>query len=66
GTNGYWPSSAEAHITATSPPATTAPTATPLSGVATQNTLMYGIIAIIIVIIIGIAVLAILMARKRP
>ena len=65
GTNGYWPSSAEAHITATSPPATTAPTATPLSGVATQNTLMYGIIAIIIVIIIGIAVLAILMARKR-
>jgi hypothetical protein len=66
GTNGYWPSSAEGHIYASAPQATSAPTATPLSGIATQNTLMYGIIAIIIVIIIGIAVLAILMPRKRP
>ena len=66
GTNGYWPSSAEAHITATAPSATSAPTATPLVGVASNTTVMYGVIAIIIVIIIIGAVLALLVTRKRP
>ncbi|MGA3111798.1 MAG: PQQ-binding-like beta-propeller repeat protein [Candidatus Bathyarchaeia archaeon] len=66
GTNGYWPSSAEAHITATAPSATSAPTATPLAGVATQNTLMYGIIAIIIVIIIIGVVIMLMLSRRKP
>ena len=66
GTNGYYGSSAEAHIHASAPPATPAPSATPLSGLASNNTLMYGIVAIVIVIIIIGAVLAILVTRKRP
>jgi hypothetical protein len=66
GTNGYWPSSAETHVYAGAPAATTAPTATPLSGLSTQSALEYGVAAIIIVIIIIGAVLAILVTRKRP
>ncbi|MGA2524824.1 MAG: hypothetical protein ABSF65_11830, partial [Candidatus Bathyarchaeia archaeon] len=66
GTNGYWPSSAETHVYAGSPAATTAPTATPLTGLSTQSALEYGVAAIIIVIIIIGAVLAILVTRKRP
>ena len=66
GTNGYWQSSAATHFYAGSPAATPAPTATPLSGIATQSTLEYIGIAIIIVIIVGIAVLALLVTRKQP
>jgi hypothetical protein len=66
GSNSYWGSNAETHFFASPAAATPAPTSTPLSGIASQTTLMYGIIAIIIVIIIGIAVLAMLMVRKRP
>jgi hypothetical protein len=66
GTNGYWPSSAETHVYAGTPAATAAPTATPLSGVATQTTLEYIGIAIIIVIIIIGVVLAMLVTRKHP
>jgi len=66
GTNGYYGSSAEAHIYASAPPATPAPTATPASGLASNATLMYGLVAIIIVIIIIGAILAILVTRKRP
>ncbi|MGA2524831.1 MAG: Ig-like domain repeat protein, partial [Candidatus Bathyarchaeia archaeon] len=66
GTNGYWPSSDTTSFTAMQASATAAPTATPLSGVATQTALEYGIVAIIIVIIIIGAVLALLLTRKHP
>jgi outer membrane protein assembly factor BamB len=65
GTNGYYGSTASTGFYASSP-ATTAPTATPLTGLASNNTLMYGIVAIIIVIIVGIVALAMMMLRKRP
>jgi hypothetical protein len=66
GTDAYYGSTASTVIYASSPPATAAPSATPLTGLASNNTLMYGIVAIIIVIIIIGAVLALLVTRKRP
>ncbi|MGA2680207.1 MAG: PQQ-binding-like beta-propeller repeat protein [Candidatus Bathyarchaeia archaeon] len=66
GSSSYYGSSDSTGFYASAAAPTQAPTATPLSGIATQTTLMYGVIAIIIVLIIGIAVLAILMQRKRP
>lgn len=66
GTAGYYPSSASTFFNVGSPSATTAPTASPVSGLATENTLMYiGAALILVVIVIG-AVLAILVTRKRP
>ncbi|HUJ84443.1 MAG TPA: Ig-like domain repeat protein, partial [Candidatus Acidoferrales bacterium] len=66
GTNGYWPSSDTTSFSVMQASATVAPTATPLSGVATQTALEYGIVAIIIVIIIIGVVLALLLTRKHP
>jgi len=66
GSHGYYPSSATAYMYAGEPPATAAPTATPIGNVATQSTLEYLGIAIIIVIIIIGAVLALLVTRKHP
>jgi hypothetical protein len=66
GTQSYYGSSDSAYFYAGSPAATSAPTATPAIGVASQTSLMYGIIAIIIVIVIIGAVLALLVTRKRP
>jgi outer membrane protein assembly factor BamB len=66
GSGSYYGSSAQTYFYASAVEPTQAPTATPLSGIATQTTFMYGVIAIIIVIIVGIAVLGILMQRKRP
>jgi hypothetical protein len=66
GTNGYWPSSAESHFTVENAQPTMAPTATPISMATTQSDIMYVGIAIIIVIVIGIAVLAMIVTRKRP
>ena len=66
GSNSYFPSNAQTVMIIGSPAPTAAPTATPASGIATQSTVEYIGVAIIIVIIIGIAVLAILMMRKRP
>ncbi len=66
GTQGYWPSSASTSFTVMQPVPTQAPTATPVSGLATQNTLEYIGVAIIIVIVIIGAVLAILVTRKHP
>jgi hypothetical protein len=66
GTGAYYGSTASTYIYASSPTATAAPTATPLSGVATQTTLEYIGVAIIIVIIVIGAVLAMLVTRKRP
>jgi len=65
GTNGYWPSTAETHIYAGSPPPTPPPTASPPSGLASTGTVELGIAAVIIVIVICVAVLAVLMLRKR-
>jgi len=66
GTGGYYGSTAQTAFYASSPAATTAPTAAPASGLASNNTLMYVGVAIIIVIIIIGAVLAILVTRKHP
>jgi len=66
GTGAYYGSSANAAFYASAAAPTLAPTATPLTGLATQNAVMYIGIAIIVVIIVGIAVLAIIMLRKRP
>ena len=46
-------------------PATNAPTATPVNNLASNNTVEYGIVAIIVVIVIIGAVLAMLTVRKR-
>jgi outer membrane protein assembly factor BamB len=66
GTDAYYGSTASTFFHASSPATTAAPTATPLSGVATQTTLEYIGVAIIIVIIVIGAVLAMLVTRKRP
>jgi hypothetical protein len=66
GTAGYYGSSAEAHFYAGSPAATQAPTAAPISGLATQSAIEYIGVAIIIVIVIIGAVLALLVTRKHP
>jgi hypothetical protein len=66
GTNGYWSSSAETHIWAGNAPPTATPTATPLTGLASNTTLMYGVIAIVIVIIIIGAAILLVLSRKRP
>ena len=65
GTQGYWPSSAEAHFYAGTTP-TAAPTSTPISLASTQSYVIYGVAAIIVVIIVIGAILALLMLRKRP
>ncbi|MGA2682429.1 MAG: PQQ-binding-like beta-propeller repeat protein [Candidatus Bathyarchaeia archaeon] len=66
GTNAYWPSTSATAFYASSPAATPAPAATPLTGLASNTTVMYGIIAIIIVIIIIGAVIMLMLNRKRP
>jgi len=66
GTNGYWGSSAETAMPVQNAAATAAPTATPTTGLASNATVEYGIIAIAIIIIIIGAVLAILVTRKHP
>ena len=66
GTNGYWPSSDTTAFYASPEAPTPAPTATPIAGLASNNTLMYGIVAIIIVIVIIGAILLMVMLRKRP
>ncbi|MGA2683283.1 MAG: hypothetical protein ABSF44_15975, partial [Candidatus Bathyarchaeia archaeon] len=65
-TQSYYGSTASTGFYASSPAATVAPTATPLTGVATQNAVMYIGIAIILVVIVGIAALAIIVLRKKP
>ena len=66
GTPSYYGSSAQTAFYASAAAPTPAPTATPLSGIATQTTLEYIGVAIIIVIIIIGAVLALLVTRKHP
>ena len=66
GTNSYYPSSASTFFYAGTPVATAAPTATPLTGLASNTTLMYGVVAIIIVIVIIGAAILLVLTRKRP
>jgi hypothetical protein len=66
GSHGYYPSSASTFFYAGAPPATIAPTVTPATNLASNSTVEYGIVAIIIVIVIIGAVLALLVTRKRP
>jgi hypothetical protein len=66
GTLSYFGSSANAAFCASAPAATPAPTATPVSMAPTQNTMLYGFSAVIVVIVIIGAVLAVLTLRKRP
>ena len=66
GTHGYYASSASTYLYAGAPPSTTPPTATPANNLASNATVEYGIVAVIIVIIIIGAVLAILVTRKHP
>jgi outer membrane protein assembly factor BamB len=66
GTKSYYGSYATTYFYASSPPATPAPTATPVTGLATMSALTYGIVAVIIVIIIAIAIVALLLLRKKP
>ena len=66
GTQAYYGSSAQTAFYASSPGATASPTATPLTGLASNTTLEYGIVAVIIVITIIGAVLAVLVTRKHP
>jgi hypothetical protein len=66
GTNGYYGSSAETTMVVSSPSATSAPTATPVTGLATTSDLTYGIIAAVIVIIIAIVIVGLIIIRKKP
>jgi hypothetical protein len=65
GSNGYWPSNAETNMAIQSAPSTPAPTATPQSNIATMSALTYGIATAVIAIIIAIAIVGILMLRKK-
>ena len=66
GNNGYYGSSAQTGMTVQGPSATSAPTPSPATGLASTATVELGIAAVIIVIIIIGAILAILLMRKRP
>ncbi len=66
GTNGYWGSSAETGMTVQNAAATPAPTATPASNLATSSELTLGIAAAVIAIIIAIAIVGLLLLRKKP
>ncbi len=66
GTNGYWGSNANTGVDVVSAAPTPAPTATPVTGLATMSALTYGIVAVIIVIIVAIAIVGLLLLRKKP
>jgi len=66
GTNGYWGSSSETNMVVQGPSATTVPTSTPVSGLATMSGLTIGIAVAVIAIIIAIAIVGLLLLRKKP
>ncbi|MGD0071856.1 MAG: PQQ-binding-like beta-propeller repeat protein [Candidatus Bathyarchaeia archaeon] len=66
GSNSYYPSSAETSFSASSPAPTAAPTATPISNIATTSDLMMYMAVGVIAIIIAIAIVGLLLLRKRP
>ena len=65
GTNGYWPSSAETHFYASSPTSTPTVTQAPVTGLATNTTVIYGVVAIAIIVLAIGAVLMYGQTRKR-
>ena len=66
GTQSYYGSSAQTAFYASSPAPTAAPTATPVTGLATMSALTYGIAAAVIAMIIAIAIVGLLILRKKP
>ena len=66
GTNGYWPSNAETNMFIQSPSATAAPTPVPASNLATVSDITIGIAGAVIAIIIAIAIVGLLLLRKKP
>jgi hypothetical protein len=65
GTNGYWGSNAQTGMVVQNAPSVT-PTAAPVSGLATMSALTIGIVAAVIAIIIAIAIVGLLLMRKKP
>ncbi len=65
GTNSYYSSSDTTYVNVQAS-ATPAPTAVPVTGLATMSALTYGIVAVIIVIIIAIVIVGLLLLRKKP
>jgi hypothetical protein len=66
GSNAYYPSSSETSFYATAAHATPAPTATPASNLATTADLMTYMVAAVIAIIIAIAIVGLVLIRKKP
>jgi outer membrane protein assembly factor BamB len=67
GSQSYYGSRANTAFYASASAPTSAPTATPLTGLASNATLMYGLIAMIIVIIvIGVVLALLVVSRERP
>ena len=66
GSNSYYGSCAETYVYANAPSATSGPTATPVTGLASTSTVELGIAALAIIIVIIGVVLAMLVLRKRP
>ena len=66
GSESYYPSHADAAFYASAPPATPAPTATTQSDLATMSGLTIGIAAAVIAIIIAIAIVGLVLVRKKP
>ncbi len=65
GTNGYWPSKAETTLIVQNAP-TVSPTASPISNVATTSDLLTYMAAAVIAIIIAIAIVGLILVRKKP
>ena len=66
GSGAYYGSSAVTYMYAGSPQATPAPTSPPITGLASTSTVTLGIAAAVIAIIIAIAIVGILLLRKKP
>ena len=66
GTNSYWPSTAATGVTVQNTPASTAPTATAQSNLVNSSELMTYLAVGVIAIIIAIAIVGVLIIRKRP
>jgi hypothetical protein len=66
GTNSYYSSAASTYCTVSAATPTAAPTSAPPSGLATMSALTYGIVAVIVVIIIAVAIVGLLLIRKKP
>ena len=66
GTNGYWGSSEETGMVVQNAAATPPPTASPLTNLATMSDITFGITAAVITIIVAIAIVGVLLLRKKP